>query len=75
MPSANAEDQQREERFVRLETKIAYQEKLLFELSEVLTGQARQLELLTARLTRLEAVLQAPEDQASSLPHERPPHY
>jgi uncharacterized coiled-coil protein SlyX len=50
------------ERFVLLETKIAFQEKL------------RELDLLTARVQRLESTA-ATQADAERLPYERPPHY
>jgi SlyX protein len=61
------------ERFVLLETKIAYQEKLLHELSDLLREKGQELDRLTARVLRLESA--AADGDAEHLPHERPPHY
>ena len=63
-----------EERFVRLEIKAAYLEKLTLELNDVIVGQARQLDEMYERLTRLERQLQAAAEERE-LPQERPPHY
>jgi uncharacterized coiled-coil protein SlyX len=60
------------ERFVLLETKIAYQEKLLHELSDLLREKGQELDLLTARVLRLES---GADGDAERLPYERPPHY
>jgi len=62
------------ERFVLLETKIAYQEKLLSELSDLLREKGQELDVLTARVLRLESAAAAAGD-GERLPHERPPHY
>jgi len=62
------------ERFILLEMKMAYQEKLLQELSDLLREKGREIEQLGARLARLEAAAAAAGEEAR-LPHERPPHY
>jgi uncharacterized coiled-coil protein SlyX len=63
-----------EERFVRLEVKCAYLEKLALDLNEVVIAQGQLIEGLAGRLDRVERQLRAgPEDEA--IPHERPPHY
>jgi uncharacterized coiled-coil protein SlyX len=62
------------ERFVLLETKIAYQEKLLQELSDLLREKGQELDHLAARVLRLESSAVA-DGEANRLPHERPPHY
>jgi len=62
------------ERFVLLETKIAYQEKLLSELSDLLREKGRELDMLTTRVLRLESA-RAAEGDGERLPYERPPHY
>lgn len=62
-----------EERFMRLETKVAYQEKLIADLNDVLLDHTKVLDRLEARLRRLEQTLR---DQAGEpVGHERPPHY
>lgn len=61
------------ERFVSIETKIAYQEKLIAELNEVLLERGQEIDKLTRRLDSLEKLARdgAPENPG----HERPPHY
>jgi uncharacterized coiled-coil protein SlyX len=63
-----------EERFVLLETKIAYYEKTNFDLNDVVIAQGREIDSLRKRLEALERQLRA-LDEGESVPHERPPHY
>jgi uncharacterized coiled-coil protein SlyX len=65
---------QLEERFVRLEVKAAYLEKLALDLNEVVIKQAQQLDELLVRLERIERQQRAGDDEGA-IPHERPPHY
>lgn len=67
-------DAETTERFILLETKIAYQEKLLQELSDLLREKGLALERLALRVQRLEHAAQG-EGESEPLPHERPPHY
>lgn len=62
------------ERFILLETKIAYQEKLLHELSDLLREKGLELDLVQARVLRLESSATS-EGDVARLPHEPPPHY
>jgi len=63
-----------EERFVRLEIKCAYLEKLALDLNEVVITQGQLIDELVAKLERVERQLRAgPDDE--SIPHEKPPHY
>lgn len=57
-----------------LETKLAYQERLLDELNEVLIAKAREIDDLKRRLVVLEEALR-PQADAIRPPHEVPPHY
>lgn len=66
-----------ETRFIDLETKIAHQELLLEELSQVLYEQQKTIDKLEARLTLLskrmdEAVEGGPEVGPAN---QKPPHY
>lgn len=61
-------------RFVDLEVKIAYLEKTMDDLNEVVVMQARQLEVFERRVRQLERLRQE-EAEPNTLPHERPPHY
>lgn len=72
-PSAMS-DAETTERFILLETKIAYQEKLLHELSDLLRDKGLLLEQLALRIQRLEGAARG-EDESAPLPHDRPPHY
>lgn len=63
-----------EERFVRLEVKAAYLEKLALDLNEVVIAQGQQLAELRARLELMDRQLRAAPDELA-IPHERPPHY
>jgi uncharacterized coiled-coil protein SlyX len=63
-----------EERFVRIEVKCAYLEKLALDLNEVVIAQGQLIDELVSRLDRVERQLRAaPDDEA--IPHEKPPHY
>ena len=63
-----------EQRFVRLEEKCAYLEKLALDLNEVVIAQGQLIDELIGRLDRVERQLRAgPDDEA--IPHEKPPHY
>lgn len=67
-------DDETTERFILLETKIAYQEKLLQELSDLLREKGLTLEHLALRVQRLEGADQG-ASESELLPHDRPPHY
>jgi len=64
-----------DERFIALETKVAYQDKLIAELNEVIVEQTRELTLLTKRLEHLERYVRDPEEDTAPPANERPPHY
>lgn len=66
-----------EARLINIESKLAHQDQLLFELNDVITGQQ-------ARIMQLEALCTALRDRVRSLGEalsgdasqdERPPHY
>lgn len=67
-------DREEEVRFVALETKIAYQEKLLDDLNRVLIEQSNTLVELAKRLHAVEEAFRGAfvENKPG---HERPPHY
>lgn len=71
--SRNAGPGEVEERFIALETRIAYQDKLLLELHEVLLERGRQVDLLEARVGALKKQLEAGAEP--HVPNEPPPHY
>lgn len=68
---ANADE---DERFILLETKIAYQEKTIAELNEVVADLNQLASDLARRLDRLERWAHA-ELGPRDMPNEKPPHY
>jgi uncharacterized coiled-coil protein SlyX len=63
-----------EERFVRLEVKCAYLEKLALDLNEVVIAQGQLIDELVGKLDRVERQLRAgPVGEGD--PDEKPPHY
>jgi uncharacterized coiled-coil protein SlyX len=63
-----------EERFVRLEVKAAYLEKLALDLNEVVIKQGQLIDELEGRLGLIERQLRAGIDD-ERIPDEKPPHY
>lgn len=63
-----------EERFMRLEVKAAYLEKLALDLDEVVVAQGQLIDELQARLERIERQLRSGDDD-ERIPDEKPPHY
>lgn len=70
----NMSERLEEERFVRLEIKAAYLEKLALDLNEVAITQGRTIVDLQKRLEHLERQLHTTGDDVA-IPHEKPPHY
>lgn len=68
------ESQHDERRFVTLETKLAYQEKTLSDLNDVIVEQANEIRDLRRRLEALERFAKE-HLGAPSIPNEKPPHY
>jgi uncharacterized coiled-coil protein SlyX len=62
-----------DERFMRLEVKAAYLEKLALDLNEVVISQGQLLDELFKRIDRLERQPHASSDDVE-IPNERPPH-
>ncbi len=61
-----------EERIIELETRVAYQEKLLCDLDEVVQTFAKRVEKVEQRLRGLEGT----QHQGEMEPHNTPPpHY
>ena len=63
-----------EERFVLLETKLAYLEKHSLDLNDVIISQGRLIDDLRLRIDGLERQLRGFEG-GDAVPQERPPHY
>jgi SlyX protein len=64
-----------EARFVALETKVAYQEKLISELNEVLLERGQEVDTLTRRLDNMERIYREGSGADPDPSHDRPPHY
>ena len=63
-----------EARLLRLEEKLAYQDKLIAELNEVVVTLHRSTDEAQARLDTIERALRS-ELGSREMPNERPPHY
>jgi uncharacterized coiled-coil protein SlyX len=63
-----------EERFVRLEVKAAYLEKLALDLNEVVIAQGQLIDELRLRLERTERQVRAGADEVAAV-DDKPPHY
>jgi SlyX protein len=60
----------------RMQTKIAYLEQAMNELSDVVFRQHQEIQALEAQLKALnERLSGVPSDEARTLEQERPPHY
>jgi uncharacterized coiled-coil protein SlyX len=62
------------ERFISLEVKMAYLEKTMHDLNEVVVAQARHIDDLIRRLGQLEKHVRA-DSEGREFAHEKPPHY
>jgi len=63
-----------ETRLLRLEEKVAYQDKLIAELNDVVVSLSRATDVLGGRLQTIERELRS-ELGARDMPNEKPPHY
>ena len=63
-----------QERMLRLETKVAYQDKLIAELNEVVVDLNKSVTELGRRLERVERAVRS-ELERRDMPNEKPPHY
>jgi uncharacterized coiled-coil protein SlyX len=61
-------------RLLTLEEKVAYQDKNIFELNEVVTDLNRQVTDLKSRIEQLERLVGG-ELSRREMPNEKPPHY
>ena len=61
-------------RLLTLEEKVAYQDKTILELNEVVTVLNRQATDLKSRLEQIERLMGA-ELSRREMPNEKPPHY
>ena len=74
MPKARELEAADEARLLRLEEKVAYQDKLIAELNDVVVSLRRETDALGARLQNAERTLRS-ELGARDMPNEPPPHY
>jgi SlyX protein len=76
MSSASADDNLPDERFIALEERLAFQQRMLDELNTVVVSQQGDLDRLRREVSRLTATSQLlMERSGENLPHEKPPHY
>jgi len=61
-------------RLLTLEEKVAYQDKTIADLNEVVVGLNRLVSDLRARLEQMERLIGA-ELSRREMPNEKPPHY
>lgn len=61
-------------RLLTLEEKVAYQDKTIAELNDVVTSLNRQVSELSQRVRQLEGLFGA-ELSRREMPNEKPPHY
>jgi uncharacterized coiled-coil protein SlyX len=65
-----------DESFEQVQSKIAYLERAMAELSDVVFRQHREIQGLEAQLKAVRERLEgAPSEEARSAEQERPPHY
>ncbi|HTQ04364.1 MAG TPA: SlyX family protein [Polyangiaceae bacterium] len=62
------------ERLLRLEEKVAYQDKLIAELNDVVVSLHRRADELEKRLAAAERTIRS-ELGGREMPNEKPPHY
>ena len=62
-------------RLREIETKIAFQERLLESLNDALTGQQRQLEVLQRQLRQVHRIVESREEFGKPEDESPPPHY
>jgi SlyX protein len=63
-----------EERIVELEVRVAYQEKMLRDLDEIVTAYAARIDVLTRELVEMRLRLDSGAG-AEEISDEPPPHY
>ncbi len=61
-------------RLLKLEEKVAYQDKLIAELNDVVVSLRRETDALSARFANVERTIRS-ELGARDMPNEPPPHY
>ena len=74
MPPTPELDAEKEGRLLRLEEKVAYQDKLIAELNDVVVSLHHLVDGLQVRLRNIEGALRT-ELGGRDVPNEKPPHY
>lgn len=72
--SLRMQDETTETRLLELEEKVAYQDKTIAELNDVVVALNRRTAGLHERLEAMERVVRS-ELGGRDAPHEKPPHY
>lgn len=62
-------------RIEALETRVAYQDRMLEDLNATITDQWKQIEMLTRKVARLDEQLQDVRSSGPTGEQEPPPHY
>jgi uncharacterized coiled-coil protein SlyX len=62
------------DRLLTLETKVAYQDKHIAELNDIVVELNKSVDMLTKRIEGAERILKA-EFSSREVPNEKPPHY
>lgn len=65
---------QDDERLLRIETKLAYQDKLIADLNDVIVDLNRTVREYARRLDSVERAFRS-ELERRDMPNEKPPHY
>ena len=74
MPPTPELEAEKEARLLRLEEMVAYQDKLIAELNDVVVSLHHQVDGLQVRLRNIEGALRT-ELGGRDVPNEKPPHY
>ena len=74
MAKTPGESSVNEARLLKLEEKVAYQDRLIADLNDVVVSLNRALDHLSARFRNVESALRS-EVGARDVPNEKPPHY
>lgn len=65
-----------DKRLEQIETKLAYMERAVAELNEVVADQAKELGILQNQVDKLKGRFDAlMEEETEDIPSRRPPHY
>jgi|EndMetStandDraft_4_1072995.scaffolds.fasta_scaffold170536_2 SlyX protein len=73
-PKMSMHDDEESQRLVELQTKIAYQDKTIAELNQVVIDLNKDVAEFGRRLERLERVVRN-DLERRDMPNEKPPHY